>query len=842
MAQYNPIINKLVVKPAVRSTTDIGQWRNAIKSADRGRRSRLYDLYEDLMIDGVLSDAVDKRIDAITNAELTFQRKGEVIPELEELIDTPDFERLLKEIMLSKFWGISLLEFDFTNGFKFWSIPRKHILPDRKEVIRQEYDEKGLPYDGDPFILQIGEDDSLGLFLKTAPYAIYKRGGFGDWAQWIELFGMPQRIGKYSVYDNESRKLLEEAFEVAGSAPSMVVPKETDVEVNNNGQGGNGVSFDDFRKACNEELLVTVLGQTMTTLDGSSHSQSETHKKVEEGKNKSDRRFVQRVLNHDLLPLLEARGFPVKGGTFYFPEAGETISTAERLTKDMQLNEIIDISEEYFYETYDIPRPEGGQVIAKKKQVAGAFGLPVEPDETEPPDPVENSWYKRMMDFFVHAPAKSVGAINSLISLGDKDSLNVRFEIDKLFDNALKNIYQSGGQSAELFDKHLFAIGNNPLQAGIAGAFTSAGVDWGKKNLIFTSEFKANTAVFAAFKAHDQGKEIAKQLTAKDGSLKSLSQFKRDVKSLVDPKWRKEWLQAEYNTAVRSARMAVNWKKFEETKDLYPNLEYMPSRSANPRDEHRRFWGTILPIDHPFWAKQTPPSLWNCLCGIRATDKPVTAPPEGWESNIDPVFDNNPGQTGEFVKIEETGYAKRTDEALKADLLQQARVEQSLNTKLNEQYIMERFENGGVLEVPKRQQQDHEFEKNLVSYRAFIEKNGGHYKLLPTIQGEKLKNPDAWDMERFMYSYAKHPITPDPQRAIRNSFRSGIEQNDYGFFVPEIIIRLDSEFQYPELMKGIRRAIQEDEKEVIKHLTIIFENGKVRKYKLDRLRKRYAKK
>ncbi|NJN27163.1 MAG: DUF935 family protein [Cyclobacteriaceae bacterium] len=838
MAQYNPIINKLVVKPAVRSTTDIGQWRNAIKSADRGRRSKLYDLYEDLLIDGVLADAVDKRIDAITNAELTFQREGEVVEELEELIDTPEFERLLKEIMLSKFWGISLLEFDFTDGLKFYSIPRKHILPDKKEVIRQEYDEKGISYEGDPFILQIGDDTSLGLFLKTAPYAIYKRGGFGDWAQWIELFGMPQRIGKYSVYDNESRRLLEEAFESAGSAPSMVVPKETDVEVNNNGQGGNGVSFDDFRKACNEELLITILGQTMTTLDGSSLSQSETHKEVEEGKNKSDRRFVQRVLNHDLLPMLEARGFPVSGGTFFFPEAGESISTADRLAKDMQLNEIIDISEEYFYETYDIPRPEAGQVVAKKKQVPGAFGLPIDEAETEPPDPVNNSWHKRLFDFFVHAPARSVGAINSLIRLEDNESLNVRFEIDKLFNQALNNIYETKGKSAKLFDKHLFAIGNNPLQAGINEAFIKAGVDWGKKNLAFTAEFKANTAVFAAFKAHDQGKEIAMQLTNADGSLKSISQFKRDVKKIIDPKWRKEWLEAEYNTAVRSARMAVNWKKFEETKDLYPNLEYMPSRAANPRDEHRRFWGTILPIEHPFWAKQTPPSLWNCLCGIRATDKPVTAPPEGWESNIDPVFNNNPGQTAKFVNIDETGYAKRTDEALMSAMLQRASIEQSLITKLNVEYKRTNFKSGGYLDKPVAGSQNKvEEAKNIKIYTALAKLHGKKYKLLPVLNEKNISSPDAYSDLLRLTSEAKAPETLNGKNAIQNSVKAASRQA-----APELVIYLQNEYSYVDIMNGLKASFRGDRAMSIKEVILVYADGRLKRYDVSSLRKAINKK
>lgn len=160
------------------------------------------------------------------------------------------------------------------------------------------------------------------MLLKAAPYAIYKRGGFGDWSQWIELFGMPQRIGKYNTYDPESRKLLEEAFDKAGSAPYVVIPKEADVETKEGGTG-SGSSYNEFRQANNEEMLITILGQTMTTVQGEKGARSlgEVHKEVEEGKNKSDLRYVQRVLNQRYSPCWRREGIPLLAESS-FPQSG----------------------------------------------------------------------------------------------------------------------------------------------------------------------------------------------------------------------------------------------------------------------------------------------------------------------------------------------------------------------------------------------------------------------------------------------------------------------------------------------------------------------------------------
>lgn len=358
------IVGQIIIKPPQRSTSDINKWRAALQSADMGRMKLLFDLYEDLLIDGVLSDAADKRLKAITNANITFQdADGNEVDEIIAIMDTLYWEDLLLMIGSYMFWGRAGGEFDFADGFKFTPIPKKHIKLENKNILLNEYDDSGYDYSTDEHILILGNPREFGLFLKTAPYAIWKRGGFGDYAQWLELFGMPQRIGKYSSYDTTSRQLLEQAMEKAGSAPWLVIPKETDVETTNNtGTGSSSNAHNEFRKACNEELLITILGQTMTTLDGSSRSQSETHKEVEESKHRSDMRFVRRVLNTFVLPLLEKRGFPVSGGKFVLPEDSKPISVNDIVA----LSDIIDIPESFIRNKYSIPAPDEGETIARK--------------------------------------------------------------------------------------------------------------------------------------------------------------------------------------------------------------------------------------------------------------------------------------------------------------------------------------------------------------------------------------------------------------------------------------------------------------------------------------------
>lgn len=150
--ENNLVVQRIEVKAPNRTNVEVSQWRTATRSADKGKRKSLYDLYEDLLLDNVLWDSIDKRITAVANAEITFTRNGEAVDLIDTLIDSEEFETVVREIMWAKFWGVTLLEFAFEQkGFQVWSIPRKHIRADRKQIALHESDEGGVPYADDFF-------------------------------------------------------------------------------------------------------------------------------------------------------------------------------------------------------------------------------------------------------------------------------------------------------------------------------------------------------------------------------------------------------------------------------------------------------------------------------------------------------------------------------------------------------------------------------------------------------------------------------------------------------------------------------------------------------------------
>ena len=243
-------------------------------------------------------------------------------------------------------------------------------------------------------------------------------------------------------------------------------------------------------------------------------------------------------------------------------------------------------------------------------------------------------------------------SITGEIELADDYAIN----IDKLFDEALKEVYGEATveEAKRTLSPSLFKLTNDPLQHAVESTFSEP--QFGKPEPDFLNEFKYNTGVFSAFKAHAEQELLVSMLLDEEGNLHSFHKFRKAVKQ-VGIRWNEHWLRTEYNTAVRSARAAANYRDALRSKEMYPNLEYLMSNAQDKRESHLELVGTIRPIEDPFWDTYLPPSDWNCACSVTPTDKPVTDLPT-IVNEVPPVFRNNPGKTAEFVNLDEHPYLK----------------------------------------------------------------------------------------------------------------------------------------------------------------------------------------
>lgn len=181
----------------------------------------------------------------------------------------------------------------------------------------------------------------------------------------------------------------------------------------------------------------------------------------------------------------------------------------------------------------------------------------------------------------------------------------------------------------------------------------------------FRDAVMRNNAVFAAFKVHRMQNDMAKLLLDSDGNLKPFEQWRKEVMPIASHQVG-AWLRTEYDTAVVRAHQAADWQQFEREKDVLPNLRWMPSTSITPGADHKRFWGTVRPIDDAFWSEHRPGDRWNCKCGLSSTDDPVTPIPDfDSRDKAQDGLENNPGKDGKLFSdnhpYQKNAYPKADD-------------------------------------------------------------------------------------------------------------------------------------------------------------------------------------
>ena len=298
---------------------------------------------------------------------------------------------------------------------------------------------------------------------------------------------------------------------------------------------------------------------------------------------------------------------------------------------------------------------------------------------------------------------QSCSCCGDVLNLSDGD--DILFNADELVNKALINIF-SNTKITEGIEPNLWKLKRDTLNKAVDEGFGI--VDYDSPDFGFVQQLKHNNDVFSAFAVHDQTAKLQAQLVDADNRLKSFSQFKKDTAGIIAEGHRHT--RTEYNTAIKRARSAAQFKQFQRTAHLYSNITWTPSRAAIPDAVHRGYWGTTLPISHPFWLSNFPGSRWNCKCGWEVTDAEVTKEPAEKVKPV-PGLDENPVQSGSIFSQSHPHFKKVGKKKAKAinRVIESLGRSASLDEKqqvyalpLNKQYKTHiSFNNGGKVEVHK---------------------------------------------------------------------------------------------------------------------------------------------
>lgn len=327
---------------------DVATITEAIDSArsfSRPDRTHLVKWQESVVVlDGHLRAVIDVRRRSLLQQKLMlYDRNGEPMPKLmQELFNGLVLRKLIGHIQDSQLFGHSLVEgrLDPMTGKLVAAelIPRVCVRPESAEILPQGnahgaavcYDEtRTVPLSwehtraeklykpsGEWFLLEAGEPRELGVLAACAVTCEIRKAGLEDGAERAEAFGMPV-VGLETSEEDKSKRqqLLDHVKNMSSRGVALMPPNVKLHIIESANQTGHEIYkwIVDYGDTVHSELI---LGNTMTTKDGSSRAQAQVHERVSQRTLDSDKMLVVDTLTDRLLPQVARYNRKVEGAYF----------------------------------------------------------------------------------------------------------------------------------------------------------------------------------------------------------------------------------------------------------------------------------------------------------------------------------------------------------------------------------------------------------------------------------------------------------------------------------------------------------------------------------------------
>lgn len=212
----------------------------------------------------------------------------------------------------------------------------------------------------------------MGLYRTLAWHYMFKHYSVHDFAEFLELYGMPIRIGKYGAgASNDDKKTLLRALAGIGHNAAGIMPESMQIELHNAASSTSGDPFMHMVNWCEKSIARLILGQTLTSgVDGktSTNALGKVHNEVRHDLLVSDaKQLAQTITQQVILPYLQINVDPNIDASripifeFDTREYEDLATFADALPKLVAIG--VRVSEKWARDKVGIPEPEDGELI-----------------------------------------------------------------------------------------------------------------------------------------------------------------------------------------------------------------------------------------------------------------------------------------------------------------------------------------------------------------------------------------------------------------------------------------------------------------------------------------------
>ncbi|MFB0874580.1 MULTISPECIES: DUF935 domain-containing protein [unclassified Sphingobium] len=230
-------------------------------------------------------------------------------------------------------------------------------LPPYKFIVHEAKAKSGLPIRG-------------GLARIVAWYYLFANFTLKDWMTFLEVYGLPLRVGRYQNGTSEDDiRLLAQAVAQIGSDAGCVIPQSMMMEfITTQGGAANPEMFHNLLTYVDDAVSKVVLGQTSSSdakAGGLGSGQANLHAEVRDDIADADAAELSATLTRDLgIPMILFNRGPRKRYPRIIVGRPDSVDVKEFLdAADRGVKLGVPIARSTFYERTGIPEPKAGEEL-----------------------------------------------------------------------------------------------------------------------------------------------------------------------------------------------------------------------------------------------------------------------------------------------------------------------------------------------------------------------------------------------------------------------------------------------------------------------------------------------
>ena len=228
----------------------------------------------------------------------------------------------------------------------------------------------------------ISHDNPYGLGIGYYVYwlAKFKKSGIKFWLKFLEKFAQPTMVGKFPVNADKGdiNKLLQ-TIRALSSDFGTAIPDDMVIEMVEATRSGTA-DYNAFREMANASISKVIIGQTMTTDDGSSNAQSKTHQKTKTDNARGDADIFSEAFTRCVSKVWTEINYPTARTPIVKRDVEPKQSTADMAAADKAILDLgYELTEEKFIERYG----EGYEKVEVQSEIVQPGQKEEDPDEKQ---------------------------------------------------------------------------------------------------------------------------------------------------------------------------------------------------------------------------------------------------------------------------------------------------------------------------------------------------------------------------------------------------------------------------------------------------------------------------